>query len=118
MMIDEKDCIVKINALTLQDWQPLLVLIPEIENTSKFGDWTGGNKDKEGVIQFPYSVPAPIVSQFLEIVYYIPVIIRFDWGSWDVGRQIASDESFDFDSIDLVTKCKLITAIVRNERFC
>ena len=118
MVIDEKDCRVKINALTLQDWQPLLALISEIENTSKFGEWAGGDKDKKRVIQFPYSVPEPIVSQFLDIVYAIPIIISFDWGSWDEGRQIASDEGFGFDSIDLVTKCKLITAIVRNDRFC
>jgi hypothetical protein len=25
---------------------------------------------------------------------------------------------FDYDSVDLVTKCKLISAIVRNDRFC
>jgi len=29
-----------------------------------------------------------------------------------------NDKNFDFDSVDLVTKCKLITAIVRNDRFC
>lgn len=31
---------------------------------------------------------------------------------------MAGDESFDFDSADLIKKCKLITAIVRNDRFC
>ena len=31
---------------------------------------------------------------------------------------MARDENFDFDSTDLITKCKLITAIVRNDRFC
>jgi len=46
------------------------------------------------------------------------MIISFDWGSWDEGRKIASDENFDFDTTDLLTKCKLITAIVRNDRFC
>ncbi len=118
MVIDEKDCKIKINALTQQDWKPLLSLIPDIKNTSNFGEWCGGDKNKEGVITLPYSIPLPIVSQFLEIVYAIPIIIDFDWGSWDEGRKIASDEKFDFNAIDLVTKCKLITAIVRNDRFC
>jgi hypothetical protein len=31
---------------------------------------------------------------------------------------MAGDENFDFDTVDLLTKCKLITAIVRNDRFC
>ncbi len=31
---------------------------------------------------------------------------------------MANDKNFDFDSVDIPTKCKLITAIVRNDRFC
>jgi len=118
MVIDEKNCKSRINALAYRDWQPLLALIPEIENTSKFGEWSGRYKNEEGIIRLPYCVPTSIVSQFLEIVYAIPIIISFDWGAWDEGRRIASDVNFDFDTIDLVTKCKLITAIVRNDRFC
>jgi len=118
MIIDEKDCKSKIDALTYQDWQPLLALIPKIKNISKVWEWCGEDTNKEGVIIFPSFVPASIVSQFLEIVYTIPIIISFDWVSWDEGWKIASDEEFDYDGIDLVTKCKLITAIVRNDRFC
>ena len=117
MLLNEKECEDKINALTHQDWQPLLALIPEIEKTSSFGEWSGKDKNGEEAIQFPYCVPAPIVSQFLEIVYNIPIIISFDLGSWDEGRKIASDENFDFNDTNLLTKCKLITTIVRNDRF-
>jgi len=35
-----------------------------------------------------------------------------------LGRNIARDNNIDFDTIDLLNKCKLITAIVRNNRFC
>jgi len=118
MVIDEKNYKDKIKAFTHQDWKPLMALIPKIENTSNFGEWSEGNKDKEGVNRFPYCVPAPIISQFLEIVYAIPIIVSFDWGAWDEGRKIANDEAFDYDTLDIPTKCKLITAIVRNDRFC
>jgi len=118
MMIDEKDCSVKINALTQQDWQPLLVLIPEIANTSKFGEWKGGEKGPDGSITMPWCETVPIVQKFLDAVYTIPIIITFDWGSWEEGRKIASSVDFDLDTLDIVTKCKLITAIVRNDRFC
>jgi len=118
MLIDEKNYKDKIDSLTHQDWKPLLALIPKIENTSTFGEWSGGTAEEEGVIHFPYCMPEPIVAQFLEVVYAIPIIIGFDWGAWDEGRKIASDENFDLDSTDLLTKCKLITAIVRNDRFC
>jgi len=85
MILDERNCKNKINGFTYQDWQPLMALIPEIENTSNFGEWSGGNKDEEGVVQIPYCVQATIVSQFIEIVYAIPIIIDFDWGAWDEG---------------------------------
>lgn len=96
----------------------MFALIPKIETTTVFGEWARRDKGKDGVIQLPYCLPAPIVSQFLNIVYTIPIIISFDWGAWYEGRIIASNEGFDFDTIDLVTKCKLITVIVRNDRFC
>jgi len=117
MVIDEKDCKDKIEALTLQDWKPLLALIPKIKSTLTFGEWSGGTADEEGVIQLPCCVPLPIVTQFLEVVYAIPIIISFEWVKWNEGRKIASDDNFDLDSIDLPTKCQLVTAIVRNDRF-
>ena len=116
MILDAQDCADRINAYTLRDWRPLFALIPKIETTSVFGELKV--EEKDGVIQLPYWRPAPVVSQFLEVVYTIPIIINFDWLSWDEGRKIARDKDFDFDTIDLPTKCKLITAIVRNDRFC
>ena len=41
----------------------------------------------------------------------------FDWASWDEGRTIAGDPVRIKDT-DLLTIRKLITALVRNERFC
>ena len=116
MILDENNHKEKINSFTHQDWHPLIELIPQIESTSKFGEMAGGEKDEKGIIQFPYCIQAPIVAQFLEIVYSLPIIISFDWGAWEAGRKIASDK--DFDTLDVPTKCKLITAIVRNDRFC
>ncbi len=31
---------------------------------------------------------------------------------------MARDDNFDFGTTDILKKCKLITAIVRNDRFC
>jgi len=118
MLLDENNYKEKIDAFTQQDWRPLLELIPKIESASKFGEWSGGKTDEKGISQFPYCIAAQVVSQFLQIVYRLPTIINFDWGAWKKGRKMASDEGFDFDTIDLPTKCKLITAIVRNDRFC
>ena len=48
----------------------------------------------------------------------MPILISFDWGSWDLPVKIEKDENFDFDIIDIPTKCKVITTIVRADRFC
>lgn len=118
MLLDENNYKEKIHAFTQQDWQSLIELIPKIESTSNFGEWAGGEKDEQGIMQLPYCREAPIISNFLEIVYSLPIIISFDWAAWEEGRKITSDSDFDFDTLDLPAKCKLITAIVRNDRFC
>ena len=117
MFLDEKDCEEKINALTYQDWKPLLDLIPEIENTKTFGGWIGGEENEEGIHTLPICTTIPSVSQFSKIVYDIPIVIRFDWPSWELGEKMAKSKDLDFNKIDLVTKCKLITTIVRADRF-
>jgi hypothetical protein len=59
-----------------------------------------------------------VVETFNELIYNIGIIVDFNWGAWDGGRQILRNLNFDYNSIDIPTKCKLITAISRNDRFC
>ena len=118
MLLNEENYQERILGYSRRDWNSLLKLIPLIEETKKFGESRGGNELAKDLFELPYLDPAEIVSEFMRVVYEMPIIISFDWGSWDEGRNIASDMNFDFDTIDIPTKCKLITAIVRNDRFC
>ena len=118
-VLTEDNYIKKINSYTQQDWKPLLDLIPEIEKIEKFGDDTEATKLLEkGIIHMNPYVEHEIVEEFRQACYAIPIIIGFNWSAWDEGRKIVSDEHFDYDIIDIPTKCKIITAIVRNDRFC
>lgn len=119
MILNENNFIETINNFSKNDWLPLIDLIPNIEKVEKFGDDTKAMKLLEqGVIDmYPYE-EHPIIQQFQDVVYSIPIMIDFNWGAWDEGRKIVSDEDFDYDSIDIPTKCMIITAIVRNDRFC
>jgi len=63
MWLDENNCEETIRNFTRQDWQPLIELIPQIESTSKFGELVGGEKNDDGIIQFPYWIPSLIVNQ-------------------------------------------------------
>ena len=118
-LLKEDNYIEKIKSYSINDWQPLLDLIPEIGKVEKFGDDSEAMKllEQDIIDMNPY-VEHEVVEKFREACYNIPIIIDFNWGSWDEGREMVSDENFNYDSIDIPTKCKIITAIVRNDRFC
>ena len=118
MFLTKENYIEKISSYSELDWKPLIELIPKIENTKKFGELSGAIVEENNTITIPFSIHGQIVNQFLDIVYKMPIIIDFHWSAWDEGRTMACDENFDFDTIDIPTKCKLITALVRNDRFC
>ncbi len=104
--------------MTAEEWKPLLELIPLIEETDTFTEAEAVSYTEGNIIQYRPPNEAPVISTFLEVVYQIPIIIDFHWSAWDEGRKLAGDPSTDYDSIDIPTKCKLITAFVRNNRFC
>ena len=116
-MLTEGNYIEKINAMSKEDWRPLLSLIPEIKAAEKFGELIADKKTKDGTIIFPFCIDAPVVQKFHQLVYALPIVISFDWGAWKEGRKIIDGEVFDLDSIDIPTKCKIITTIVRMDRF-
>ncbi|MCK5820321.1 MAG: hypothetical protein KAH17_00480 [Bacteroidales bacterium] len=107
-----------LSSLTLNDWQPLLDLIPDIEQSTTFGTLQGGDEVEDDVFSFPFYAPSPVVEKFEELCYKLGIIVDFDWPGWDEGRELASGDQSQIRNLDLVTSCKLITAIVRNNRFC
>ena len=107
-----------IESYTKSHWQPLFQLIPEIEKTTTFGKERAKEEDEEdGVLNMLGWEYAPIVLKFHEVVHSLPIIIDFHWSGWDAGRKIVGDENFDLDTISIPTKCKLITAFIRSDRF-
>ena len=117
-LLDENNYIGEIFAFTHQDWKPFIELIHKIEKISYFGEIIEAEKDNSGAFLEPYSIYAPIVSEFLKVVYDLPIIIIFDWRTWKEGWEILNNVNFDFDTLDIPMKCKLITAVVRDDRFC
>lgn len=119
--LTEENYVDRINDLSEQEWAPLFELIPIIEQTKVFGTWPK-NIDGKGTIESPYIFPhishSKIVDKFCSLVYQIPIVIKFDWMSWTELETFIKNKDFDFDTIDIPQKCKIITAIVRAERFC
>jgi len=103
--------------ISKEDWNELFKLIPEIENTFVFGELIVGDKTSDGDLVFPYMISSEIVNKFHDTIYDKNIEIVFDWGNWDEGRDILENENKDYSNLDLITLVKLITTIVRNDRF-
>ncbi len=117
-VLKPENYIERINSYSERDWKPLIDLIPEIEKVDKFGDDTEAMKLLEkGIIDMNPYVEHEIVEKFRQVCIDIPIMIDFNWSAWDEGREMVSDENFDYDSIDIPTKCQIISAIVRNDHF-
>jgi hypothetical protein len=121
IILKPENYIDRINSYSKSHWSPLLELIPEIEQAEKFEhdiDPEFEAKFARGIIDLSGSNETELVAKFRDIVYELSIMIDFDWGNWDEGRAMVRNEEFNYDTIDIPMKCKLITAIVRNDRFC
>ncbi len=119
--LNESEYIDHLNAYTILDWKPLLDFIPIFESHRRLV--MDANDDEEFLGEygtFYYPVPSDVIFKFQRVVTLISIIVDFDWKGWTEGWDIILEDhhkiDFDFDSIDIPTKCKIITAIVEYEK--
>jgi len=108
---------VKISSLKKEEWQLMIDLIPRIVESRSFGELIIGELNSERVQHFPYMVPEDVVVDFERIAYDLNIVISFDWSNWTKGSQLINDPDTNYGELDLVTLVKLITAIIRADRF-
>ena len=97
-------------------WNTLFSLIPEIELTEVFGTLKGGEALENGSYSFPYWAESAIVIKVGEVINRLDILPVYDWMNWD-ERKTLLHSTIDFKSLDIVTICKLLTAIYRLDRF-
>lgn len=106
----------QLNSIPKEDWNKLFNLIQKIENTSNFGMMEGGNQITPGTVEMPFWDWAEITKSFVKISNDLKLVLDFDWGEWSEGKAMLKNSTLDFDSLDLVTLCKLLTTIIRADR--
>jgi len=116
-MINEKEFNSHLQSLTRDDWNRLFSLLPKIEVETRFGEIKGGHETTSDAIQMPYWSNSAIVNDFLDVYHNLDLCIVFDWTQWDEGFNILKEENFDFSKLDTLTLCKLLTTIIRADRF-
>ena len=112
-MTDE-EILNKLAKLPRSQWYKLFALIPDIESKKDLGRWIGFTT-VNNVTRFPHFEDGVTMTKFLETIVEMELIVVFDWSHFDEGRKLLQS---GLEDADIVTLCKILTAIVRNDRFC
>ncbi len=106
-----------LTTIELSDWNKLFDLLDEIKPSEKFGELKGGERNSDNTITFPYWETSELVSKFFETVHELGIVVVFDWTSWEEGNAILNNEQQNYEHLDTITLCKLLTTIIRADRF-
>lgn len=82
-----------------------------------FVEMKGRKKSERDVTIMPCWSSVQTLRHFVAVFYEINLCVVFDWISWSEGERLLNKKSLDYTTLDTVTLCKLLTAVVRADRF-
>lgn len=83
------------------------------------GTWHGGVPEREGAsIQWPWVQYTPVVNEWVDSLYEHHVVVDYGEPGWDERMQAFAVDPGRLRSADLLTVRKVLTTVVRRERFC
>jgi len=99
-------------------WNKLFALIPIIESTKEFIIRGGIEEDEDDsdIFNITPVIEAKVVLDFERIMYELNLVIDYDWPDWREGHEFAGKRAYK--NLDAITLLKLLTAFIRNNRFC
>lgn len=100
-----------------QLWERFYDLVRSIYSEKNFGQIIDSPKRTEGYLEFPHWQYTEKISEFVKMTYDLNILVPFDWRVWKEGHDMIKDPDRDYSQIDAVTLCKLLTLVVRAERF-
>jgi hypothetical protein len=114
-----RDSVNSFSELSDETWEQFVDINNRVQShEGSWGKTQGGETDENGVIQMPYSVPDPLVSEFVTFMYENELVVSFDWSAWDEGREwYKNSNESKYEALDIPTALKLLTAVMRNDRF-
>lgn len=90
-----------------------------VRHEGPFSHYTNPEPMEDGIRVLPSEIKSPVVMDFLMFMYQNDLVAQFDWGHWDEGREFFADRNPDkYDQVNQEFALKLITAVIRNDRFC
>ena len=117
MFVELKDLRKHLKTIKNEDWQLLFDTIPIIEQTEEFGKVEGGDLLENGSRTFPHWRSPAIVMKVYNLIGELDIAPIYNWTKWEKGSKILNSSNTVYKDLDIVTLCKLLTAIVRLDRF-
>lgn len=118
-MDDVKVSLVSFDNLSKDACKNLIEINIKIQaHKGAWGMLRGSEKEADGTIQMPYWERDSLISDFVKFMYDKKLVPDFDWGQWTKGREWYLQAGEDkFNSLDTEMALKLLTAVMRNDRF-
>jgi hypothetical protein len=98
-------------------WNQLYELVRAIYMENEFGKIRETERRTKAYLEFPHWEYTEKIADFNRMVYQMDIVIGFDWLEWKEGQAMLKDPNQEYADLDGITLCKLITLIVRAERF-
>lgn len=96
--------------IPIEELHAQLTLIPK-------SDWADLFKHLPGLRAKKEKERDKALSSIVDQAYYMQLIVSFDWGKWSEGRELLNSNNKDYSALDEVTLVKMLTTVVRSERF-
>jgi len=75
-------------------------------------------RNTDGVLIFPWVEQSPLIQDFVSFMYENKLMVKFSWVEWQEGRDwYAIDDGAKYEKLDVEKALKLLTAVIRNDRF-
>jgi hypothetical protein len=107
-MSSELDFLQHILEIDSDKWEIFFQFIPEFEKLK--------NEINPNSEQYD-SRYSELASRFFRQFNALDLYVVFNWMSWTEGNEMLNQKEFDFDSLDIFTLFKLLSLIVRADRF-
>ncbi len=116
-MIDISEFENHLKTIPATEWKELFKFNEQLKQASSFGKMQGGEKIEGNVSTLPYWEQSKLTRQFVRFLYDKNMLPSFDWPEWQEGKELLRQKDPNFNNLDTITLCKLLTAIIRTDRF-
>lgn len=100
-----------------QSWARFHDLVKSIYDEKNFGEIINSPKRTEAYLEFPNWNYTEKIREFVKVSYDLNILVPFDWREWTEGQDMINDPQQDYLQLDAVILCKLLTLVIRAERF-